>query len=156
MMGIDNLLTSKSTLATVLSQFLSKLDRDEQVVAQVKEKREEIRRLACSVVMSYDTHNEEIVIGEDWHRQARGVHSITCTLSGPDCTVVNVIFSEGGLLKPHHHDREESVFVASGSIKETVSGVTIKEGESVTIDANKSHGWVSDGAKLTVVWRPPY
>lgn len=127
-----------------------------KVRQQIKEQRDKIKKLATAVTMSYEGGDEEIMIGEEWVKQAKGVHSIVCSLNGDDCTVLNVIFSEGGELKPHHHDRQEFVFVASGSITETVSGKIIKEGHSVIIESKQSHGWRSNGAKLTVVWKPPY
>lgn len=104
--------------------------------------------------MRYNDYDDYVRIGTDWVKQAKGVHSIVCSLNSPDCTVINVIFSEEGVLKPHKHDTIEYVFVASGSIKETVSGKLVNEGESMVIPPRTSHGWQSNGAKLIVVWRP--
>lgn len=130
---------------------------EDSIRKQIKTHREKIRKMASMVTMNYKNQpSEELRIGEDWTRQAKGVYSIVCSLNGEDCTVLNVIFSEGGYLRPHHHDRKEYVFVASGSIEEVVSGQVIEEGGSIKIGPNQSHGWRSNGAKLTVVFKPPY
>jgi quercetin dioxygenase-like cupin family protein len=161
MMETETLNTSRSIFQNVLNQFLSRSSRDDEVLREVAKERAKIKKLATRVSFSYKSHTERVDFGDEWLKLADGVHSIACSLNSDDCTVINVIFEEGGHILPHYHDRDEYLFVASGKIVETVSGRTINEGESIKIpgatDQDKTwHGWKSDGAKLTVVWKPPF
>ena len=123
---------------------------DHELEEAIEREREKIRKISIGM------GKEVFELGDNWQEQANNVHIIRCSLDGKDCTVVNVIFKNGAYMAEHDHDRLEMVFVVAGQITEIVSGRVLKEGDSMTIPANQRHGWRSDYAKLTVVWKPPY
>ena len=123
---------------------------DHELEEAIEREREKIRKISIGM------GSEVFELGDNWQEQANNVHIIRCSLDGKDCTVVNVIFKNGAYMAEHDHDRQEMVFVVAGQITEIVSGRVLKEGDSMTIPANQRHGWRSDYAKLTVVWKPPY
>jgi quercetin dioxygenase-like cupin family protein len=146
-MSDQTLHSSKSIFQTALSVFRPKLET--QVYQEIQEEREKIRKIAIGM------GDHTFFIDNDWQEQSTGVQSILCSLSGEDCTVINVIFKNGHIPE-HFHDRLEHVFVATGTLTECLTGRVLGEGESMTIPPNVKHEWRSDHAKLTVVWRPPY
>ena len=148
MMQENTLPNSKSIFQTVFQYLVPKLDHE--LEEAIEREREKIRKISIGM------GSEVFELGDNWQEQANSVHIIRCSLDGKDCTVINVVFKNEGYMAEHDHDRLEMVFVAAGQITEIVSGRVLKEGDSMTIPANQKHGWRSDYAKLTVVWKPPY
>ena len=148
MMQENTLQISKSIFQTVFQYLVPKLDHE--LEEAIEREREKIRKISIGI------GSDVFELGDNWQEQGDNVHIIRCSLDGKDCTVVNVVFKDDGYMAEHDHDRLEMVFVAAGQITEIVSGRVLKEGDSMTIPANQKHGWRSDYAKLTVVWKPPY
>lgn len=118
--------------------------------------KEQLSILKSQIEMLNGNKKDYFLVGNNWENIAPSVHSIECALDGNSCTVINVTFYEGGYLKPHSHDREETIFVVDGEIEDLIANKTIKTGETYVIPANVEHEIKSDYAKLTVVFRPPF
>lgn len=116
----------------------------------------EIAKLANRIVMRVDHEFVNVDITKEWQTIAPSVDSIECALNGDDCTVLNVRFDKGGIIKKHSHTNKETIFVISGEIYDTISKITTKEGQSYVIPENQEHEIVSDYAKLAVVFKPPF
>lgn len=127
-----------------------------EVEKYICEEHSKIATMASRITMRYEHRNVDIDIQSVWQYIAPSVESIECALNDTDCTVINVKFSNGGVIRKHKHDRQEEIFVVAGKIYDSVSGVTTEQGERYIIPKNTSHEIISDFARLTVVFRPPF
>lgn len=131
---------------------------------ELKLAHERIAMLANRVTMRYENHNEDVDIAKKWESIAPSVESIECALNGKDCTVLNVSFSEGGFIDKHTHDRQEHIFVVSGSLTVNMYShpeadpevYQVQEGNRFIIPKYTIHSVRSNYAKLTVVFRPAF
>lgn len=125
---------------------------------QIQQHRGEIKEMASRIKMRYEQNREQDVdIGTKWIDIAPNVQSIRCSLSGKNCTVINVRFGEGGRIQRHEHPlRREDIYVIDGEIRDTVNNVVVKQGDHYVIPAGLPHEIVSDYALLTITFRPAY
>lgn len=96
-------------------------------------------------------------VGTEWTEMFPNVHSILCSLSSENITVLNSKIEKGGHIPAHFHlDRDEHIFVVDGQITDTISQITTIAGNSYIIPKGTLHEIVSDYALLTVSFKPPY
>lgn len=129
---------------------------NETVQLEIAKERSKIAQMANRITMKFDKKIVDVDIAKQWQWVAPSVESIECALNDSDCTVINVRFGPGGIVRRHRHDRQEEIFVVAGEIHDTISGVTTKQGDRYIIPKDTSHEIVSDYARLTVVFRPPF
>lgn len=77
-------------------------------------------------------------------------------LSVESCTIVNCVFNKGGCIDLHSHANHETVFVLNGTLHDTVSGAVYSPGDVVRVEPDVVHGFESDYALLTIIWRPAF
>ncbi|MFB1500815.1 cupin domain-containing protein [Thiocapsa sp. N5-Cardenillas] len=110
------------------------------------------------------THGQPVwsvidVDAEHFEPVSRGVRAALCALNSADSslTIMNVIMDPSAEMDVHEHDRQETLFVISGTLTEVLSNKVLREGDTYFIAENKQHGWLSEtGCLLTVTWRPAY
>jgi quercetin dioxygenase-like cupin family protein len=127
-----------------------------QVIKDLKKVRSEISKMANRVTHVFDKQLVDFNITEEWRSIAGNVNAIECVLNSPECTVINMVFDNGGFIPRHKHNRQEEIFVVSGEIHDSINDVHITQGGVYIIPPNKPHEIRSDKAKLTVVFRPPF
>lgn len=137
-----------------------------KIPQELQKAHDRIAQFASRVVMHYEDESVDLDITDKWQNIAPSVESIQCALNGQDCTVLNVTFSEGGVIDKHTHDRQEHIFVVAGSLTIDMYPINdpdadpetyhINEGTRFIIPKDTPHRVYSDYAKLTVVFRPPF
>lgn len=142
---------------SMVLKTLSGMETNSRVKEELTKVRKQISEMANRVTVTFDDEPVSINVTNDWYELAPSVSIIECSLNdASDCTILNVQFREGGVIKKHRHSRQEDIFVVSGSLHDYVNGIEIPEGTVYSIPPNKPHGFKSNNAKLTVVFRPPY
>lgn len=130
--------------------------KDNSVSTQLTREHNKIAKMAVRIEMRFEEKIVHHDIVKVWKKIAHSVDSIECALNGDDCTVLNVVFEKGGKIGKHHHSNKEVIFVAKGQIHDNCNGITTNENETYVILPNRPHEIVSDYAKCTVVFKPPF
>lgn len=116
-----------------------------------------IRMDSVTTFASPVTKYDDLKVSQEWSEVYDGVHIIECSISTDELTVVNVRFEEGGELPLHKHiDREETIYVVSGEIKDKISGTITREGDVYVIPEDTPHLIMSDHALLVITYKPAY
>lgn len=121
----------------------------------IYQEHQRIAKMADKVTIQFEKHNVNVNVVSQWQYIADHVESIECALNDDNCTVINVRFGKGGLMKKHKYDRIEEIFVVAGKIYDTISGITTTQGNTYIVPKDTYHEIKSDFARLTVVFRPP-
>ena len=130
--------------------------KENSISTQLMQEHNKIAQMANRIEMRFDKKIVHHDIVRVWQTIAPSVDSIECALNGDDCTVLNVKFEEGGKIGKHSHSNEEIIFVAKGQIHDNCTGITTNENQTYVIPPNRPHEIVSDYAKCTVVFKPPF
>ena len=127
-----------------------------KLTSELESVRARIKEQVRNITMKYSTDVNFCVGQNDFIELGKNVRVRLCSLDNNAVTVVNVVFNKGGEIDRHAHDRIEKIYVIDGSIKDLVTGVVCKEGDTYSIPPSQEHHIVSDYALLTVTWKPAY
>jgi quercetin dioxygenase-like cupin family protein len=85
-----------------------------------------------------------------------GVFSKLCEVQKDDETILDVVFLEGASLKRHKHPHNfEKIFVLSGSLYDSDTQTTIREGDIYNINKDIYHSIYSEnGCRCKVFFKP--
>lgn len=128
---------------------------------QLAQARERVKEQTARLLLRFDgDHGVGQYLrlsSEDWSHPYTGVAQTLCSLSSVQehSTISNIVFEPGSIMESHRHDRNETMFVLSGDLRELVSGEQLVGNQVKEIPAGQLHGWTTkEGALATVVWKP--
>lgn len=102
--------------------------------------------------------NSTYIPAGKWVELGNNVYASRCSLSDDEHTALDVLFKPGGNLPTHFHtNREETIFVTNGRIKNEINNKIYKTNDICVIPKGESHTITSDiGATLKVIFKPAY
>jgi quercetin dioxygenase-like cupin family protein len=125
--------------------------------SELQEVRKNLTAQIRNIEMRFADKRKSITVSDDSKVSiSKGVIVNVCSLNSDAITVINVVFSEGGDLAPHSHDRVEHIYILDGTITDKITGQTYFAGSVYRIPPDQIHHIVSDYALLTVTWVPAY
>lgn len=124
----------------------------------ISKSRKRIRNSARLLHDSRQGEREQLDIYDDRGIICNNVVFQLCTIdhASKNKTIATMLFKDGANVAPHLHKNTESVFIVEGSLTETVSNNTYKEGDIITFTPGQIHGFQSDYALVVISWIPPF
>lgn len=130
-----------------------------EVQKRLSQVRQEIADHVAKVDMRYTCEGDTFAdIRPFWVPVCDGVKQVECQLPTSDCTLLNVIFQPGAMLRRHYHlAHRETIFVVEGDIEDIEAHVKVGANGVYVIPAGRPHAiYSARGALLNVLFHPKY
>ena len=117
-----------------------------------------IRNIATRTKIMMSDQDCVYVYDDKWTNICgEGVQAIACSLNkiSVETTVVNVKVMKGEI-KPHKHDRLETIFVVEGEYIDPITNTIYRANDVQVIPPHTLHALQSTFCILTVTWKPAY